>query len=539
MGSISACDPPFLYVNKGDFMKIYTYDTTLRDGAQSETVVYSGNDQINIIRLLDSLSIDFIEVGNPVFNPYDSEFFDKIRDTKLLHSRLVSFGSTVHVGTKPEEDPVLSFMASFSDYCAVFGKAWDLHVSDVLKTTNEENLRIISDSIRYLKSKGRYVFFDAEHFFDGWSGNRDYAIKVVETAQEAGADEIVLCDTNGGTFPKDIERAVKDVSEHISVRLGIHTHDDCGLAVANAISAVYAGACTVQGTINGIGERCGNANLSTLIADLNIKAGYEVLPEGKIRLLTGISRSVAQITNISTYGMPYISRSAFSHKAGMHADAVIKNPATFEHVDPSSIGNKRNIILSEISGKSAILPIIRRVIPDIDKDSDKVDMLLSVMKDREVHGYHYEAAQASFELLIRKELGMYQPHFEVDLYKLINEAKLGEVCKSYAFIEVRVDNQKEIAATTSDGPVHAIDEAFRKALMPFYPSLDKVQLIDYKVRVLDNRSATGSTVQVLIDSTDGRDVWSTVGVSIDIIQASQEALIDSIEYKLLKDEKGS
>jgi 2-isopropylmalate synthase len=328
-----------------------------------------------------------------------------------------------------------------------------------------------------------------------------------------------------------------DVKTHVSVRLGIHTHNDCALAVANALSAVSAGAELVQGTINGIGERCGNADLSALIANLQIKSCFDVLPEGKIRSLTGISRAIAQITNISTQGLPYISRAAFSHKAGTHADAVLKNPATFEHIDPSLVGNKRTILLSEISGKSAVLPMIRRVVPDIDKNSDKVDMLLSAMKDKEAHGYRYEAAQASFELLIRKVLGMYTPHFEVELYKLINEAKLGEECKSYVFTEVRVENQQEIAATESDGPVHALDEAFRKALRPFFPSLDKVQLIDYKVRVMDNRSATGSTVQVLIDSTDGKDVWTTVGVSIDIIQASHEALIDSIEYKLLKDEK--
>ncbi|MBQ6172835.1 MAG: citramalate synthase [Clostridia bacterium] len=520
-------------------MRIFTYDTTLRDGAQSDTVFYSKNDKLNIIRLLDSLGIDFIEVDNPVYNPYDDGFFEELKNMKLNHSRIVAFGSTVKVGVQPQNDSVLSFLSSYSDCCAIFGKAWDLHVSDVLKTTNEENLRMISESIKYLKSKGKYVFFDAEHFFDGWLSSREYALAVLEAAQNAGADEIVLCDTNGGTFPKDIEKAVGDVKNHISVRLGIHTHNDCALAVANALSAVNEGAELIQGTINGIGERCGNADLAALIANLQIKSGFDVLPEGKIRSLTGISRAIAQITNISTQGMPYISRAAFSHKAGTHADAVLKNPATFEHIDPSLIGNKRTILLSEISGKSAIMPIIRRVVPDIDKNSDKVDMLLAAMKDREAHGYRYEAAQASFELLIRKMLGMYTPHFEVDMYKLISEAKLGEECKSYVFTEVRVDNQKEIAATTSDGPVHAIDEALRKALRPFFPSLDKVQLIDYKVRVMDNRSATGSTVQVLIDSTDGRDVWSTVGVSIDIIRASQEALIDSIEYKLLKDEKTS
>ena len=518
-------------------MKIYTYDTTLRDGAQSETVFYSKNDKLNIVRLLDSLGIDYIEVDNPVYSPFDDGFFGELKNMRLLHSRVVTFGSTVKVGTLPENDPVLSFLASYTDCCAIFGKAWDLHVSDVLKTTKEENLRMIYESVKYLKNKGKYVFFDAEHFFDGWLSNPAYALSVLKTAQEAGADEIILCDTNGGTFPKDIERAVNDVKTAVTVNLGIHTHNDCALAVANALAAVNAGVKSVQGTVNGIGERCGNADLSALIANLQIKSGFEVLPEGKIRSLTGISRAIAQITNISTQGMPYISRAAFSHKAGTHADAVIKNPATFEHIDPSLIGNKRTILISEISGKSAILPIIRRVVPDMDKDSDKVDMLLAAMKDKEAHGYRYEAAQASFELLIRKMLGMHKPYFEVELYKLINEEKQGEGCKSYVFTEVRVENQKEIAATESDGPVHAIDQALRKALRPFFPSLDKFQLIDYKVRVMDNRSATGSTVQVLIDSTDGRDVWTTVGVSIDIIRASLEALIDSIEYKLLKDEK--
>jgi len=521
-------------------MKVYTYDTTLRDGEQSETVFYSKNDKLNIVRLLDTLCIDYIEIGNPIYNPYDVLFFEEASKMKLNHSKLVPFAGTAHVGQKAEEDSVLNKLVDFSSEknapCAIFGKAWNLHVTDVLKTTEAENLRIIEDSIKYLKSHGKYVFFDAEHFFDGMKNAPEYALSVIKTAEKAGADEIILCDTNGGSFPDEIDKFTREVKKSISVRIGIHTHDDCGLAVANVISAVKGGAKTVQGTLVGTGERCGNANLSTVIGNLQIKCGYEVLDDGKISILTGISRSVAQISNLSTASMPYISRSAFSHKAGMHADAVLKNPATFEHIDPSSVGNKRNILLSEISGKSAIMPIIHRVAPELEKDSAKVDSLLSIMKLKEAQGYHFEAAQASFELLIRKHLGIYKPHFYTSMYKIIDESTENEESKSYSFIEVEVGGQREIAATYSDGPIHALDVALRKALNQFFPSLSNVQLIDYKVRVMDNRSATGSTVCVLIESTDGHDVWSTVGVSVDIIRASQEALIDSIEYKLLKDE---
>ncbi len=516
--------------------KIYTYDTTLRDGAQSENIFFSQKEKINIIRLLDSLGIDYIEIGNPIYNSYDKEFFDDVKEMDLIHSKIVAFGSTARVGTAPEDDPVLSFLASFTEHCAIFGKAWDLHVSDVLKTTKEENLRLIRESIKYLKDNGKYVFFDAEHFFDGWLNNPDYALEVLLAAQNAGADEIILCDTNGGTFPDDITRAVSDVKNKISVKLGIHTHNDNGLAVANALFAVYAGVENIQGTINGIGERCGNANLSTLIANLQIKSGYDVLDGERIRSLTGVAQSVAKISNVSVHDMPYISTAAFTHKAGTHADAVRKNPATFEHIDPYSIGNKRTILLSEISGKNTLLPMLRRVDPNIDKDSDKVDSILSAVRAKEAQGYHFESAPASLELFIRKELGLYRKYFVLDFYKVINEARAGETGKSIAVAEVSVGNQKEMAATDGDGPVLAIGKVLRKALREFYPTLDKVRLINYEVQAMDNRSATGATVRVLIESTDGKDIWSTVGVSIDIIHASQAALVEAIEYKLLKDE---
>ena len=327
-----------------------------------------------------------------------------------------------------------------------------------------------------------------------------------------------------------------DVKEKISVKLGIHTHNDNGLAVANSLSAVEAGVESIQGTINGIGERCGNANLSTLIANLQIKAGYTVLDGNKIRSLTGVASSIAKISNISVNDMPYISSAAFTHKAGTHADAVRKNPATFEHIDPYSIGNKRTILLSEISGKNTILPVIQRVDPTLNKNSEKVDHLVSLMRAKEAQGYHFETAQASLELMIIKELGLFQPHFVLDFYKVINEARAGEMGKSIAVAEVSVGHQKEMAATDGDGPVLAIGKVLRKALREFYPSVDKFQLINYEVQAMDNRSATGATVRVLIESTDGKDIWSTVGISIDIIHASQAALVDAIEYKLLKDE---
>lgn len=516
--------------------KIYTLDTTLRDGLQTETVSFSLNDKLNIMKLLDSLCIDYIEIGNPAFGKADEELIMRLPEIKPSYSRISMFSPTCRPGEKPEDSVFLTAAAnSCVKYCTVFGKSWLLHVSDVLKTTAEENLRMIRESIEFLKKHGKTVFFDGEHFFDGYKNDRSYAVEVLKTAAEAGAELLVLCDTNGGAFPDDIKTAVRDVTKRFAVPIGIHTHDDGGMAVANSVTAAISGCTHIQGTLNGIGERCGNANLATITANLQLKKGYQVLPDEKIRLLTGIARAVAQITNLSTTSLPYISRNAFSHKAGMHVDAVMKNPATFEHIDPAAVGNKRNLLISEISGKSALLPIVKKIVPDMERDAPEMDRILTAMKKRETEGYHFEAAQASLELVILKELGLYKPFFNVEKLKLITEQETDSGSNiSYAFIKVAVGGRTEIAATESDGPVHALDEALRKSLYGFFPILRHVSLTDYKVRVLDGRSSTGSTVRVLIESSDGKDVWNTVGVSVDIIDASKKALIDSIEYKLMK-----
>lgn len=517
--------------------KIYTLDTTLRDGLQAQTVSFSLKDKLNIIGLLDKLGVDFIEVGNPAFGKADEEFFKKLESVKTVNSKLITFTPTCRVGEAATDSVALNALAGTNiKYCTVFGKTWKLHVDEVLKTTEEENLRMIKDSIEYLRSKGKTVFFDGEHFFDGYKHNHDYAIEVLRTAASAGADTLILCDTNGGCFPDDIKKAVREVTKLFGVKVGVHVHNDCDMAVANSVTAALCGCVHVQGTLNGIGERCGNANLSTIIANLQLKKNFKVLPDGHISRLTEISRAVAQITNLSTTSMPYISRNAFAHKAGMHVDGVMKNPATFEHIDPSLVGNKRNFILSEISGKSALVNSVKKVIPDMEKDDPRMDGLLKVLKQKESDGYHFEAAQESLELVIKRQLGLCKPFFEVEKLKLIDE-QITETSAntSYAFIKVSVNGVEEIAAAESDGPVHALDQALRKSLYNIYPSLQNVSLTDYKVRVLDGRSSTGSKVRVLIESSDGVDVWNTVGVSVDIIEASKMAIVDSIEYKLMKD----
>ena len=495
--------------------KIYTLDTTLRDGLQAQTVSFSLKDKLNIIGLLDKLGIDFIEVGNPAFGKADQELFEKLEAVKTLHSKIVTFTPTCRVVEEAKDSVALNAAADTkAKYCTVFGKTWKLHIDEVLRTTEEENLRMIRDSIEFLRSKGKTVFFDCEHFFDGYKNNHDYALEVVRTAVSSGADTVILCDTNGGCFPDDIKKAVREVSKAFAVKIGVH----------------------VQGTLNGVGERCGNANLATIMANLQLKNGFSVLPEDNMSNLTKIARAVAQITNLSTTSMPYISRNAFAHKAGMHVDGVMKNPATFEHIDPSLVGNKRNFILSEISGKSALVHAVKKVVPDMERDDPRMDGLLNLLKRKEAEGYHFEAAQESLELVIKRYLGLYDPFFEVEKLKLIDE-QVTETSSniSYVFIKVAVNGVEEIAAAESDGPVHALDQALRKSLYNVYPSLQNVRLTDYKVRVLDGKSSTGSKVRVFIESSDGVDVWNTVGVSADIIEASKKAIVDSIEYKLMKD----
>lgn len=514
--------------------KVYTLDTTLRDGMQSAKISFTIEDKIKIIKYLDRLGIDYIEAGNPYSNIKDAELFERLACIKLKHSRIASFGSTRKVGITAEKDPGLRVLKECSAETAViFGKAWKLHIKEILGTTPEENLAIIRESIEYLCKNGKKVIFDAEHFFDGYKADKEYAIKVIRTAHEAGAEYVVLCDTNGGSFPAEIYEIVSEITKETDVPIGIHTHDDSGMAVACGIAAVQAGAVHIQGTINGVGERCGNANLATMIANLQLKKRYQLIPEESMPTLTETARAIAEISNISTTGLPYISKSAFSHKAGMHIDAVMKNPASFEHIDPECVGNSRNILLSEMSGKAAILPAINKVVPGTKKDSPIVDMILRRLKELEFKGYQFEAANASLDLVIRKTLGIYRPFFELVKFKVFGEYDNSESSAS-AIVKIMVESREELtAADSTEGPVHAIDTALRKALYVFYPELKETKLTDYKVRVL-NSSDTRSMVRVLIDTRDNNDTWSSVGISADIIEASKNALMESLEYKLIK-----
>lgn len=522
-------------------MKITTLDTTLRDGAQSEHISFSLADKIKIVKLLDSLGIDFIEAGNPASNVKDEEFFRAAAELKLSHSQLVAFGSTRRADVAVEQDRGLGvLLRANTAVVSVFGKASASQVAEVLRTSRENNLAMIFESVEYLTKHGRSVIFDAEHFFDGYKEDAKYAMEVLGAARDAGALWLVLCDTNGGAFIDEVYEITKAVTARFE-NVGIHTHNDSGLAVGTSLMAVKAGAAHVQGTINGIGERCGNANLGTLIANLQLKRGYELIDDRQMQNLAPVSRAIADISNITISGMPYVSRGAFAHKGGMHIDAVSKLPQSFEHISPSLVGNERSILISDLSGKSALLPILRRFMPDMDKSSPYLEKATARLKDLEFIGYQFEAAQASLEIELRKVLGLHRNFFDIERFRIMIEqdSQSADSLLGYssAYIKVRVGEESEITAADSNGPVHAIDIALRKALERFYPRLCELKLTDYKVRVLDSSAATGASVRVLIESTDGSDSWITVGVSTDIIMASKKALVDSIEYKLIKDQE--
>lgn len=514
--------------------KIEILDTTLRDGAQSDRISFSAADKIKIIGLLDGLGVDFAEVG--AADAADVDFFKQANSTKLTHTKLTAFGSTCRAEENAEDSVMLyNLINCGTEWCTLFGKAWDLHVTDVLRTTFEENLRIISDSIALLVKNGKKVIFDAEHFYDGYKSNPGYALEVIKTAERAGADVCVLCDTNGGCFPDEILSLTKAATENINIRTGVHVHNDGGMAVSNSIFAVRGGATHIQGTINGIGERCGNANLATIMANLQLKLGFKIIPEDKMKKLTHTARVIAETANITTRNLPYISRQAFSHKAGMHIDGVIKNHESFEHVSPVAIGNERNFLVSGMAGRSALVEKINKFVPGIDKDSPKVNAILEDVKKLEAQGFQYDAADASLELVIKKALGIFKKHFDIELCRLIDEHDSGNKhAYSSVLIKVLVDGTEETTAADSDGPVHAMDIALRRALDKFYPSLHSMHLSDYKVRVLNSEQATGSTTRVLIETTENGHTWTTIGVSVNIIEASLMALVDSIEYKLNK-----
>lgn len=515
-------------------------DSTLRDGAQGEGISFSVQDKIHICQALDELGIQFIEAGNPGSNPKDMEFFQEIKKIELKNSKLCAFGSTRRKDIKCSEDANLqSLLSAGTEWTVIFGKSWTFQVTGIIKTTLEENLLMIEETCRFLKENGRRVIYDAEHFFTGFQENPEYALKTLNAAVEGGAEVLSLCETKGGCMLKDCEKAVKAVFDKFGskVKVGIHTHNDSGIAVANSLVAVEAGAVHVQGTLLGFGERTGNANLSTIIPDLELKLGYECIGSENVKKLTEISKRVAEITNIALNPqLPFVGGSAFSHKAGMHIDAVLKNPSAYEHISPDSVGNERVFLMSEVAGRATIIEKLQKIDPSITKSSDVASNVIKRMKQLEFEGYQFEGADGSFDLLARKIIGRYQPFFKLHYYQTngVNPRPEEGVC-ACAQIKLEVDGQIEVTAGEGDGPVNALDIALRKALSRFYPAVNQIGLSDYKVRVLNGNTGTESRVRVLIESTDGNISWTTVGVSSDVIEASWLALCDSFEYKLIKD----
>ena len=516
---------------------ISLYDTTLRDGAQTEGISYSVQDKLRITERLDALGIPYVEGGWPGSNPKDAEFFQRARTLRLNAAALTAFGSTRRART-PQDDPNLqALLAAETKIITIFGKSWDLHVRDVLQLSLEENLKVIEDSVAYLKKHGRTVFYDAEHFFDGYRDNPEYAKKTVRAALEGGADAVIFCDTNGGGVPAQIGQVVRAAGAGLRVPLGIHTHNDSELAVANALAAVEAGCRQVQGTINGYGERCGNANLVSLIPVLQLKLGHHCLAPAKLKELTETSRFVAELSNMAQHpNQPFVGMAAFAHKGGIHVNAVMKNPRTYEHLDPTTVGNVRRILVSELSGRSSLVFTAKGLALDLSKDTPEAKRLLKRLQELEHEGYHFEGADGSLELLLKRELKHLEPFFTLDSFRVIVEKRDHRLI-SEASIKIHVRGVPEHAAAEGDGPVNALDNAVRKALKQFYPTLSQMHLTDFKVRVLDEKAGTAAKVRVLIQSQDAHDSWGTVGVSGNIIEASWQALVDSIEYKLLKDQK--
>ena len=520
--------------------RVAIFDSTLRDGSQGEGLSFSVDDKLRIVQLLDELGVAYIEAGNPASNVKDLSFFQRLGSLSLRTSQVVAFGSTRRAGISCDEDRNLQSLASCPvDVVAIFGKCWTFQVTDILRISLEENLELIRSSVAWLVGKGKRVFFDAEHFFDGWLEDRAYAMRCLEAAKEAGAEVLVLCETRGGRLPDEVEEAVRDVvATFPEDGIAIHAHNDSGCAVASSLAAVKAGASQVQGTLLGIGERCGNADLSTLIADLELKMGIRCI-SGRLEQLGGICKAVAALCNINIAPRsPYIGASAFAHKGGMHIDGVLKDPKSFEHVRPELVGSSRRLLMSEVAGRALLMRRIEAIMPGLGKDSAPVVALTELLKAKEAEGYQYEGAENSFDVLIYKELFHSEPFFTLIHYQTIGSlpyADPGSGASHTALVKASVRGESAIAAAEGRGPVNALDKALRGVLEQFYPSLRTVHLVDYKVRVLDGADATASRVRVLIDSSDGQDSWSTIGVSSDIIKASFLALSDSMEYKLFKD----
>ena len=512
------------------------YDTTLRDGSQAEGVAFSVEDKLIIIEVLDKLGIRYIEGGYPGSNPKDIEFFKRAKGMALETATVVPFGSTRYPTYTADADPNLAaLLDTGARIVTIFGKSWQLHAKEVLRVTASENLELIEDSVRYLVENGREVIYDAEHFFDGYTDDADYALETLRAAAAGGASCLVLCDTNGGRLPLEIQDGVRAVgAEFSSLPIGIHTHNDAGMGAANAVLAVQAGATHVQGTFNGYGERCGNANLASIIPTVQLKLGIKCLTDTQLQTITSVSRLISELANLPhDERQPYVGRSAFAHKGGLHTDAIRKNRRTYEHITPEAVGNAQRILVSDQAGRGTIMKKIEKEYPNYDKNSPQILELFKRLKEAEQDGYQYEAAEASFELLTHKVFNAYEPFFEVKDFRVIIEQFSDYAMRSEATVKVATgDDLITHTAADGDGPVNALDSALRRALEPSYPALRTVRLIDYKVRVLDTKAGVSSKVRVLIEASDGEKTWRTVGVSEDIISASCEALVDSLAYKL-------
>lgn len=517
---------------------IQTYDTTLRDGSQGEGINFSLQDKLLITGRLAQIGFDYVEGGYPLSNEKDAQYFRKVRNMDLGNTKVCAFGMTHRRGIEPQDDPGMrALLESQAEVITIVGKTSDFHVAEVLRASNQENLDMVANTVAYLRKEGREVIYDAEHFFDGWKSNAEYAAETIRVASQAGAEMVVLCDTNGGSMPEEISAITAAADRTIEIPVGIHCHNDCALAVANSLAAVSAGARQVQGTINGFGERCGNADLISVIANLGIKqGGFSVLTKQGVERLTELSRFVYETANMRYQAnQPFVGTSAFAHKGGMHVHAVQRVTASYEHIEPEKVGNERRFLVSELSGRSNIIAMTTK--HNIQDDHQLMDRILALVVDLENQGYQFEAAEASFDLLVKRSVGTFKPHFERINYHVSVETDRSGQVTTEATVKLWVDNGIRHEVAEGDGPVNALDAALRKALKGTFPNLDTMRLVDYKVRVINSEAATAAAVRVIIESEDDDGVWGSVGVSENVIEASWMALVDSIEYKLYKDEK--
>jgi 2-isopropylmalate synthase len=517
---------------------VLIYDTTLRDGTQGEQINFSAEEKLRIAQRLDEMGFHYIEGGWPSSNPKDMRFFEMAKKVRFKNARLTAFSSTRRVDLHSENCPNLNaLLEAETTTVTIFGKTWDLHATEILGVSLEENEAMIWDSIRYMKSKGKEVVYDAEHFFDGFKNNGRYAVKTIKTALSAGADFIVLCDTNGGTMTNELSEIIDEVITIVPPdRLGIHVHNDCALAVANSIAAARAGVKMIQGTINGFGERCGNADLIPIIANLQVKLGMKCLPEESVRHLTNLSNFVSEVANVPIlHSRPFVGKSAFAHKGGVHVSAIIKNATAYEHIKPERVGNEQRVLVSDLSGKSNIEYKARELGVDLGLDENMSRRIVQKIKEMEDKGYQFDAADGSLALLMKKATGEFEEPFTLECFHVITSQMSTNPAMSQATIKITVGGEVEITAAEGNGPINALDCALRKALTTFYPEINDMHLVDFRVRILEGSNGTGAMVRVLLDSRDETDFWSTIGVSSNVIEASWHALVDSIQYKLSKD----